>query len=71
MAHTPLPDSLQERFLALSCQLSPENLACDGERSRADQRKVRAAIMKEWRALEAEAGRKVTEAEVWRTDLDK
>jgi hypothetical protein len=55
----------QEKFLDLSCKLSPENLTCDGERSPAEVKRRHAAIIALWRKLEAEVGRKVTEDEIW------
>lgn len=64
-----LPKSFQEKFLNLACQLSPENLTCDGELS---QRQVRArysALTKEWKCLEKQVGRKVTEDEVWTAEI--
>lgn len=62
-----MSEGLRERFIGLACALSPENLSCDGEASRAEQTRRLGRIMREWRALEAEAGRKVkvSEAEGW------
>lgn len=56
--------TLQTRFEALCNQLSPENLCCDGELSPAQVRARRASINREWRELEKEAGRKVTQEEI-------
>lgn len=53
------------KFFALSCALSPENLHCDGEISVAEANRKYNRLMKDWRALEREAGRKVTEDELW------
>jgi len=56
---------LKARFVDLAGRLSPENLSCDGELSRGQVKARYAAIMKEWKALEKEAGRTVTEDETW------
>jgi len=55
----------RKKFLDLSCQLSPENLYCDGEISKAEANRKYARLMKEWRTLEREVGRSVDEWEVW------
>lgn len=54
-----------EGFLRLASALSPENLHCDGEISRAQAARKERMLMKSWRALENEVGRKVSETEVW------
>lgn len=56
-------------FLHLACALSPENLSCDGELSRAAVARKYKGLMKQWKALEAKVGRKVTEDEVWTAHL--
>lgn len=66
MPTLPLPPPLVRRFLQLSSALSPENLAADGERSPAEVCDRRQRLEREWRNLEREAGRSVTEEEVWR-----
>lgn len=57
-----LPETPQECipwFKELSADLSPENLACDGELS-ANQVKIKKAnLMKAWRRLEEIYGKKV------------
>jgi hypothetical protein len=53
------------QFLALASALSPENLFCDGERPRAEARRVERSLKARWAKLEAEVGRKVDEGEVW------
>jgi hypothetical protein len=55
---------LFDQFSSLSCRLSPENLHCDGEVSRAEAGRRKARIMKEWAALEKKAGFKVTNEQV-------
>ena len=61
----PLSAELQEAFLNLACQRSPENISGDGEYPMSYVRKRLREIQKEWRALEKKAGRKVTEGEVF------
>jgi hypothetical protein len=60
-----LSPEIQKKFLQLACDLSPENLTCDGElpRSRVNQ-KLR-ILKAAWKALEKQVGRQVTEDEVW------
>jgi hypothetical protein len=60
-----LKPSLLEKFMDLASSLSPENLHCDGEISRAQADYKYSQIMKEWRKLEAIAGRSVEEDDVW------
>lgn len=62
-ANANLTDAIKLRFLDLSSQLSPENLSCDGELPRHKIAARRAAILKEWKSLEAQVGRKVGEEE--------
>lgn len=61
-----IPEAFFQRFLSLSCQLSPENLHCDGEISVAEANRKYRRLMTQWRQAEAELGRPVTEDEVWR-----
>ena len=60
-----LTPEIKEGFVGLACQLSPENLSCDGEASLSDVRRRRESIMQQWRNLENRAGRKVSENEAW------
>jgi predicted transcriptional regulator len=62
---------LKRKFSSLASALSPENLSCDGELSRQQVQRKKAALMKQWGALEREAGRRVTETEVesWYNEL--
>lgn len=53
------------KFNSLAGQLSPENLSCDGELSRAQVKKRYNSLMTQWRALEKEVGRSVSEDETW------
>lgn len=53
------------RFIHLASELSPENLSCDGELSRAETNSKYNKLMREWRNLEKEVGRVVSEDEVW------
>ena len=56
-----------EQFENLASRLSPENLHCDGEISRAQAMVRFRQIKREWKALEKLAGEKVTQeqAENW------
>lgn len=45
--------------------LSPENLYCDGERPRAEARRIEARLMAERRTLVAELGREPSPRELW------
>ncbi len=58
-------------FAGLACRLSPENLCCDGEISRAEVNRRLRQIQKEWKALEKELGRVVSEDQVWDFMLKK
>lgn len=60
-----LTDDIKSKFGNLACRLSPENLHCDGEISRAEAGRRKAQIMREWRTLEAHAGRNVSEDETY------
>lgn len=62
---TGLTEEAKQEFQSLACRLSPENLHCDGEVSRAEAKRRHAQIMREWRALEQRVGRKITEDQVW------
>ena len=55
---------LRNKFEALVNRLSPENLSCDGECTVAQQRSRYNLILKEWRTLERQVGRVVTEDEI-------
>ena len=60
---------LFEKYIRLSCRLSPENLASDGEASAAEVRRRRKQIAIEWAALDIEFGRPMTESEVWDAEI--
>ena len=64
-----LSPELQEKFLNIATALSPENLSCDGELPRNRIAVRRRTLMEEWRKLEVDAGRKVTEDEVWDAEI--
>jgi len=69
MVIVKLEGEILKKFVRLACQLSPENLHCDGEIS-VSQAAIRARqIRREWRILEKKFGRKVTEDEVWEADI--
>jgi chromosome condensin MukBEF MukE localization factor len=58
-----LNKELQEEFCGLLGELSPENLSCDGIRSRTEINKTIANIRKRWKLLEKKAGRSVSQDE--------
>lgn len=58
------------KFLDIACQLSPENLCCDGELSENETNKRYRKLMYQWHQLEKEVGRKVTEDEVYKENWD-
>lgn len=59
-----IPQDILKHFFELANRLSPENLSCDGECSRAETQTRYRNIMREWAALERRVGRKVTEEEI-------
>jgi len=59
-----MDESIRRQFDALCCRLSPENLCCDGELSRSQTQVRYRQIKKEWRALEIQVGRKVSQDEI-------
>jgi len=61
----------QEKFVNLACALSPENLSCDGELSRAETTRRYNRLMKQWKALEKIVGREVSEHEVIEIELQQ
>ncbi len=65
MEATKPSKDIQEKFLDLACQRSPENLTCDGEASEGHVASESARISREWKALESRVGRPVSENEVW------
>jgi hypothetical protein len=63
---TALTRDQQAEFLNLACQLSPENISCDGEATAIEVERKRRTLLARWRFLEKEVvGRTVTEDEVW------
>ena len=61
----PLTIAHKQKFLNLAIALSPENISCDGERSRSQIAARRREITGQWAALERQAGVKVTEEEAY------
>lgn len=55
----------KQRFLNLACALSPENLTCDGELSRTAVKRKAVSLRRQWKELEKQVGRKVSEDEIW------
>lgn len=63
-----LPETEEEFFNyfdRILCDLSPENLCCDGEISPSAARKKARTLHAEWKELENLFGRKVTEDEIY------
>ena len=60
-----LTKEIKEKFVDLACQLSPENLTCDGELPKAESNRRFRNLNAEWRGLERQIGRVVDEGEVW------
>jgi hypothetical protein len=58
-------DEIMEYLSGLECELSPENLTCDGELGGRQIQARKAAINACWRALERRLGRTVTEDDVY------
>lgn len=58
--------SLVKEAGAVYAALSPENLTCDGELSRSQVAVAYASLQRALRALQAEAGRTITESETYR-----
>jgi len=65
-----LKGDILKKFAGLACRLSPENLCCDGEISRAEVNKRRRKIDREWINLEKEFGQMVGIREVWTADIE-
>jgi len=55
----------KQKFASLACQLSPENLCCDGELPQYLVRQRYSKLTKQWKALEKQIGMKVTEEQTW------
>jgi hypothetical protein len=66
----PLTDEIKARFVNLTCELSPENLTCDGELSPSRVAVRRRELMNEWHSLERKIGRTVTEDQAWKWNED-
>lgn len=73
VAATPEPpkpkraeDVVMNEIRGIYCQLSPENLTCDGELSRTAVRRRSAALNRALRACFQELGRRVSESEAYR-----
>jgi hypothetical protein len=56
-------DEHMDWFSDISCELSPENLHCDGEISHAAAMRKYRALKAEWKEVEKSLGRKVSEDE--------
>lgn len=60
-----------ERFLKISVAMSPENLYEDGEITPQEVAVKEKNLLAQWKALEAEVGRSVTETEIWNRQLNE
>ena len=60
-------EELMKSLDVLCCELSPENLHCDGEISRSAAMKKASALRAEWKEIERKLGRKVSEEEVYQS----
>ena len=54
-----------EEFSELLCELSPENLHCDGEISVSEANRKYKKLMTQWRKLEKKLGREYSEGEIY------
>jgi hypothetical protein len=66
-----IPKHIKKEFFELTCQLSPENLTCDGELSSEESNRKYKKLMKRWSELEKSIGRTITEQEAWQWYLNK
>ena len=64
-------EKLKKEFIELICRLSPENLCCDGEISKAQVRRRLADIRREWKVLEGITGRRVSEEEAEKWEIEE
>lgn len=64
-----MPETEEEAmhiFVSLTCELSPENLSCDGEASAAQVKAKLREIKGAWAELEQLIGKSISEDYVWR-----
>jgi len=66
-----MTEDIKREFQSLACQLSPENLSCDGELSNAQTNQRYRNLKLQWAELEKKVGREVTEEETWGWELKK
>lgn len=66
-----IPEEIFNEFRRLVCELSPENLYCDGEISQSQAQVKYKNLMREWLALEKKLGRSVSEDEIWETIIQE
>ena len=64
-------DECLDHLDAICCDLSPENLHCDGEISRSAAAAKYRNLMSEWREVEKIIGRKVSQDEVETRSIEK
>ena len=66
-----MTEDIKREFQSLACQLSPENLTCDGELSNAQANQRFRNLKLQWAELEKEVGREVSEEETWEWEIKK
>ena len=64
-------DKLLKKFLDIALSLEPENLTCDGELPQSEVRRKYNSLTKEWKKLEKQVGRTVTQEEVWEASFPR
>jgi hypothetical protein len=64
-------DTILDEITGVYCRLEPENLSCDGERTRSEMNRVAAALNRALKALFRELGRQVTASEAFARDMAK
>ncbi len=58
-------EQIIQRLQQIECELSPENLSCDGELSRSATQRKYSGLMREKKALESRLGRPLTNQELY------
>ncbi|HUW46128.1 MAG TPA: hypothetical protein VMW50_10095 [Dehalococcoidia bacterium] len=66
-----MTEQIKQQFLNLACSLSPENLTCDGELPKHVVQAKYADLMRQWKKLEKQVGRKVSEEEAYNFEIKK
>lgn len=58
-------NEIMNSFVDLTFKLSPENLTCDGELSKRQVKTKLRKLKAEWKRLEKQLGKSMSESEVW------